>query len=140
MKVAAFTGSSGAGKTHLMTAVISHYAALGVRVAAIKHTHHPLNEEHRGDTARFREAAAEPVLLAGEREAVVFSSSPARRIAYRDPADLLRNAGGADVVFIEGFKDSEGWPRIEVRHDARPSVAAILLSLDEAWASAAPRA
>jgi molybdopterin-guanine dinucleotide biosynthesis protein B len=136
--VAAFTGASGAGKTTLICAVIAHYAARGVRVAAIKHTHHPLNHEHRGDTARFLDAGAERVLLAGEAEAVVFSTEPPYRVAYAAPADLLRNVSGAAIVFIEGFKHYDGWPRIEVRQEARPSVAAILLSLEDAWGRPAP--
>lgn len=133
MKVAAFTGASGAGKTFLLCGLIAHYRARGIRVAAIKHTHHPLNEDRRGDSARFERAGAEPVLLAGEAEAVVFRAGAISRIAYTAPADLLRNVDDAAVVFIEGFKHEGEWPRIEVPQEARPSVAAILLTLEQMW-------
>jgi molybdopterin-guanine dinucleotide biosynthesis protein MobB len=136
MKVAAFTGASGAGKTTLLCAAITQYAARGIRVAAIKHTHHPLNAERRGDTARLAAAGADPVLLAGDREAVVFRRDTAPwRINYAEPADLLRSVDGAEVVLVEGFKQYAGWPRIDVRQEGRPSVAAILLTLEEAWRS-----
>lgn len=136
--VAAFTGASGAGKTTLICAAISHYVSLGLPVATIKHTHHPLNHEYRGDTARFLAAGADPVLLAGEGEAVVFGGALPFRIAYSAPAELLRNAGAAAIVFIEGFKQYGSWPRIEVTEQARPSVAAILLSLEQAWGCPPP--
>jgi molybdopterin-guanine dinucleotide biosynthesis protein MobB len=131
--VAAFTGASGAGKTFLLCALIGHCRERGIRVAAIKHTHHPLNEERRGDSARLERAGAEPVLLAGDSEAVVFRAGSITRIAYVAAPDLLRNVDDAAVVLIEGFKRDGDWPRIEVRREARPSVAEILLSLERMW-------
>src|SRR5215212_9393425 len=64
MHVAAFIGASRSGKTTLIAELIGRYVAAGLRVGAIKHTHHALNEENRGDTALFRAAGAEPVILA----------------------------------------------------------------------------
>ena len=60
MKIAALTGYSGSGKTTLLVQLIQRFVAEGKRVGAIKHTHHHLNEENRGDTAKFRAAGAEP--------------------------------------------------------------------------------
>ena len=81
-------------------------------MAAIKHTHHALNEERRGDTARFLMAGAAPAILAGEQEAIIFDLNWSERVRYQSPFDLLHvmNAG---IVLIEGFKDFDGWPRIE---------------------------
>lgn len=105
----------------------------GERVAAIKHTHHPLNEENRGDTARFRAAGAEPVILAGDREAVVFESSGTRRIAYGGPADLLDELS-TTFVLVEGFKSFTGWPTINVDAARRPTVEEVMAILDRIWA------
>lgn len=110
MKVAAFTGFSGSGKTTLITALIHHLVAEGKRVGAIKHTHHPLNEEHRGDTGKFRDAGADPVMLANDHEAVVFASAGISRVHFSEPKELLQYFDH-DVVLIEGFKQIEGWPR-----------------------------
>jgi len=125
MRVAAITGWSGSGKTTLIVESIARLVAQGVRVAAIKHTHHPLNDRDEGDTARFRAAGARPVILAGDGEAVVFSENPTR-VVYNDPRDLLAHLNGAEVVLVEGFKSYNGWPRIEARESTVGDVLAIL--------------
>jgi len=111
VRIAAIVGESGSGKTTLVVGLIRHFAGRGERVAAIKHTHHPLNLERRGDTAAFEAAGADPVILAGNREAVVFTRADARTIVFDAPDDLLAYID-ADLVFVEGFKDFDGWPRI----------------------------
>src|SRR5258708_1457968 len=113
MHVAAVTGMSGSGKTTLVEALIRLYSGRGERVAAIKHTHHPLNLENRGDTARFLAAGATPVLLARDDEAVVWSAAnlpplPVRLTHGAGVAgtlridELLDHALYADVVLVEG--------------------------------------
>lgn len=109
MKVAAITGFSGSGKTTLIVRLIEHFVAQGMTVGAIKHTHHPLNDDDRGDTAKFRRAGANPVILAGDGEALI---DPATRIRYEDPGDLLAHFA-TDVVLIEGFKGRGPWPRFQ---------------------------
>lgn len=134
MKVAAITGFSGSGKTTLLVELVAHLVARGERVAAIKHTHHEVGEEARGDTARLRAAGADPVLLAGEGEAVVFSNDAPRRISFANPEELL-DAIDADLVLVEGFKGYDGWPRIELREAERRTPDDVLSILDKIWAS-----
>jgi molybdopterin-guanine dinucleotide biosynthesis protein B len=134
VKVAAVTGFSGSGKTTLITALICRYVREGRRVGAIKHTHHPLNEEDRGDTGRFRAAGADPVLLARTGEAVVFSSGGTRRVAYERPADLLQHLD-VDIVLVEGFKELGEWPKVSISADARPTVEELAENLDRIWRS-----
>ena len=102
MKVAAITGYSGSGKTTLIAALIRRYVAEGKRVGAIKHTHHVLNEENKGDTAKFRAAGAEPVILAGTGAAVIFLALGTLRVTYDHPRDLLLHFD-TDIVLVEGF-------------------------------------
>jgi molybdopterin-guanine dinucleotide biosynthesis protein B len=129
VKVAAITGDSGAGKSTLITRLIQHYLANGQRVGCIKHTHHPLNDEDRGDTGRFRAAGAEPVLLARDGEAVVFDGRDTRRVVYATPSDLLSHFD-TDVVLIEGFKDSADFPSLHISADRRPTLEEALAALD----------
>lgn len=133
MNVVAFAGLSGSGKTTAIAALVEHFVARGKRVGVIKHTHHQINEQHRGDTAEFRRAGAEPVVLAGDREAVVFANSGTRRIRYDEPQQLLSQFDNNDVVFIEGFKSVRAWRRIELTSDQRRTTQELLAILDRIW-------
>lgn len=113
MRVMAIIGASRSGKTTAIAELIRACVARGERVGAIKHTHHPLNEEDRGDTNTFRNAGAEPVILAGEGEAVVFRGATTERVSFGKPPDLLAQFD-ADVVFVEGWKQVDDWPRFTV--------------------------
>ena len=132
MKIAALVGYSGSGKTTRVAQLIAHYVQSGLRVGAIKHTHHTLNEENRGDTARFREAGAEPVMLAGANEAVIFRNEGTTRVAFKDPRELTRHFD-CDVLLIEGFKELDAWPRVTISAEARPTLDELVSYLDRIW-------
>lgn len=117
MRVLAIIGASRSGKTTRIAELIREAVARGERVGAIKHTHHPLNEEDRGDTRIFREAGAEPVILAGDGKAVVFRGSTTQRITFGKPRELLEHFD-VDVVYIEGFKQADDWPRLQLESSA----------------------
>jgi molybdopterin-guanine dinucleotide biosynthesis adapter protein len=103
MEIVHERGPSGSGKTTRLVELIRSAVAQGRTVGAIKHTHHELNDENRGDTAAFLKAGAKPVILAGDGEAVVFDGAP-RRVAYSSLADLIAMVS-VDLVVIEGFKN-----------------------------------
>lgn len=130
--VGALVGRSGSGKSTAIVALIGHFRGRGFTVGAIKHTHHPLNEEHRGDTGRFRDAGADPVVLARGDEAVIFSSSGTRRVRFSSPEDLLQHFQ-TDIVLVEGFKEEGEWARIRIDPENRRSVAELAAMLEEAW-------
>lgn len=115
-KILAFAGPSGSGKTTAIETLIRHCLAAGRSVGAIKHTHHPINSERRGDTLRFLEAGADPVILAGDGRAAVFSSRSAdvELIDFTSP-DVLAARFTTDVVLVEGFKGVSSWPVIALR-------------------------
>lgn len=132
VNVVAFVGESGSGKTTAIAALIRHFVSGGESVSVIKHTHHAINDEDRGDTAEFRRCGAEPVILAGAGEAVLFAGGETRRIRFARAQDLLLHLP-AGIVFVEGFKSIEAWPRIELnRHEWR-STAELLSILDRIW-------
>jgi molybdopterin-guanine dinucleotide biosynthesis protein B len=135
MRIAAITGFSGAGKTTLIVALIRRYLDAGQRVAAIKHTHHKLNAEHRGDTALFLDAGAEPVIFAGNGRAVIFRrDAEPEWISYASPDELAAIAS-ADIVLVEGFRSHAAWPQISIDAEQRPSVDELAGKLDRIWRS-----
>ena len=135
MKIAAITGFSGAGKTTLIVALIRRFVAAGERVGTIKHTHHVLNEEHRGDTGKFLDAGAEPVVFAGKGEAVVFRHNGTARVPYGDERELLQFFGDGDIVLVEGFKSSDAWPKVELSSERRLDAEEAAAILDRIWRS-----
>ena len=105
MEVVHIGGASGTGKTTRLVELIRKAVAEGRSVGAIKHTHHPLNQENRGDTARFLAAGARTAILAGDGEAVIFGETSVERVAYSEMADLLALLT-TDLVVVEGFKNA----------------------------------
>jgi molybdopterin-guanine dinucleotide biosynthesis protein B len=119
--VFALVGNSGSGKTTLIAALIRRYVEEGRRVGAIKHTHHELNDADRGDTRLFREAGADPVVLASDREAVVFEGDQRKRVPFANLGELL-GLFHTDFVIVEGFKSLHSWPAIEIETSNRPTL------------------
>jgi molybdopterin-guanine dinucleotide biosynthesis adapter protein len=132
VNVVAFVGESGSGKTTAIAGLIRHFTANGQTVAVIKHTHHAINDDNRGDTAEFRRCGADPVILAGDGEAVVFRGTETRRVRFQRAQDLLAQLN-TETVFIEGFKSVHDWPRIELDSVERRSTTELLAILDRIW-------
>ncbi|MBF0624553.1 MAG: molybdopterin-guanine dinucleotide biosynthesis protein B [Magnetococcales bacterium] len=111
-----FAAPSGTGKTTLMEAVIAELTARGVRVAALKHGHHPVDPDVPGkDTHRFRQAGAATVLFA----------CPQRWFMVRELADqeeptvteLAVHLQGHDLILVEGYKN-DAHPKIALHRRA----------------------
>jgi len=121
--VLAVTGWSNSGKTTLIVELIAYCVAHGERVAAIKHTHHEINDRNEGDTARFLAAGASIVILTNDDEAILWRTG-----ASPVPIPPWTGEGAyppldADVILIEGFKSRHGWPRIEAPADLTEAIA-----------------
>ncbi len=112
MRAVGFGGRSGSGKTHLIVRLIDHFAARGMRVATVKHTHHHNFEldQPGKDSWQHREAGAvETLLLSDERYAILGQQTEPWNLA-----SIQRRMQTSDLLLIEGFSALAGVPRIEV--------------------------
>lgn len=120
MRIFSVVGHKNTGKTTLLVAMAREYRRQGKRVMTIKHASHPADADRKGtDTWRhFHEGDAERVLIASPDLRVIFE----RRQDFEGPEALARQYfAGADIVLVEGFKQSD-IPRVEVyRTDCAPA-------------------
>ncbi|HJW55528.1 MAG TPA: molybdopterin-guanine dinucleotide biosynthesis protein B [Burkholderiaceae bacterium] len=116
-RILGIVGWSGSGKTTLLEYLLSQLAATGLRVNAIKHSHHDLIlEPAHKDSARLRAAGAVEVLLASPyRFALMHELHNAPEPSLHEH---LARLAPADLTLVEGYK-WEPIPKIEVH---RPSV------------------
>ncbi|MBF0162518.1 MAG: molybdopterin-guanine dinucleotide biosynthesis protein B [Magnetococcales bacterium] len=127
-----FAAASGSGKTTLMVAVIHHLHQQGLRVAAIKHGHHPADPDLPGkDTYRFRQAGAATVLFSSQQR--WFMIQDLHDHAEPTLEEQVRHLHGHDLILVEGYKN-EHHPKIVVHrlasqqpslHEALTQVVAI---------------
>ncbi|MEO5339992.1 MAG: molybdopterin-guanine dinucleotide biosynthesis protein B [Magnetococcus sp. MYC-9] len=102
--VLGFAASSGSGKTTLMVGVIRQLRQAGLRVAAIKHGHHPANPDQPGkDSHRFRQAGAATVLFATQGGWFLIQDLPDRQELTLE--EQLYHLRGHDLVLVEGYKN-----------------------------------
>ncbi len=114
--VLAVVGWSGSGKTTLLETLLPLLQARGLRVNAIKHSHHDIElEPAHKDSARLRRAGAQDVLLASPfRQVLVqeWRGAPEATLAQQ-----LAAMRAADLTLIEGFKQLP-LPKLEVHRPA----------------------
>lgn len=110
LPILAITGPSGSGKTTLIERLIMALRGRGLRVGAIKRSHHHIDVDREGkDSHRFRGAGANPVALSGGG----FFFFTEKTDGPFDPAMIsVWFAGKVDIVIMEGFK-GEAVPRFQ---------------------------
>lgn len=129
-----FVGRSGSGKTTLASAVLRILAGRGWRVAALKDAHHQIDLDTPGkDTWTYREAGATRVILRTPERWAVMAETPAEPASIDD---LLREAGDADFILVEGFKREGRFPKIEVRRSAAASAPPLIREIGQVIAVA----
>lgn len=117
MKVFGIAGTSGSGKTTLTEALIRRFTEDGVRVAAVKHTHHGFDLDTPGkDSYRMREAGSTDVVLVSESRLVLMREY--RAAPEPELPDVLALLSPCDLVLVEGYKRS-AVPKLEVYRPSR---------------------
>ncbi|MCE9636254.1 MAG: molybdopterin-guanine dinucleotide biosynthesis protein MobB [Planctomycetes bacterium] len=120
--------ASGAGKTTLLESLIPRLIAGGLRVAAVKRTHHDVELDVPGkDSNRLRRAGASPVILRGPTTTTVIAQSvgvgsgSAGGVGGGVTGDDIHSLvaalsafGPLDLVLVEGGRDLPRHARIEV--------------------------
>lgn len=107
-----FIGFSGAGKTTLVEQVLAILVARGVRVSAIKSSHHNTDVDRPGkDSYRYRTAGATEVMLVGPERWALMSETPENSL---DLQSALSRMTKVDIVLVEGYKSDASIPRIAV--------------------------
>ncbi len=127
----AFVACSGTGKTTLLERLIPLLRRRGLRLAALKHTHHPFDVDQPGkDSYRLRSAGAYQVLLASPRRWALMTECN-DDAAEPDLAELLQvlDHRHLDLILLEGFKH-ERIPKIELH---RPALGKALLYPSDPW-------
>jgi molybdopterin-guanine dinucleotide biosynthesis protein MobB len=114
-----FIGESGSGKTTLISALITILKGYGLRVTAIKHSHHRFDVDHPGkDSHTLRQSGANQVLVASKRRWALMVEN---EINQPEPMldELLRYIApkSADIIIVEGFKH-EAFPKLLVHRQA----------------------
>lgn len=106
--VVAVSGVKNSGKTTLITAMLPHLTAAGLKVATVKHDGHTFLADPEGtDTGKHMAAGAwGTAIFDGEKYKVV------RQDAVDEQA-LISRFSDADLVLLEGFKHS-AWPKLEL--------------------------
>jgi molybdopterin-guanine dinucleotide biosynthesis protein B len=117
VKVIAFCGPSGVGKTTLIEGVLRSLRARGLRVSVIKHAHKGFDIDQPGkDSWRHREAGAFEVLVASDRRLAKLREFEVQGqpTIHALIAELL----DCDWVLAEGFKTADV-PKVEVWRAAK---------------------
>jgi molybdopterin-guanine dinucleotide biosynthesis protein MobB len=112
MKIIAIVGSSGSGKTRLITRLIPELRRLGIAVAVIKHCGHgfDLGGETK-DSSQYLAAGAPDIGLVGPNDrALIHRGGPVESIAGLAKVWFP----GVDLVIVEGGKSESGLMKIEV--------------------------
>jgi molybdopterin-guanine dinucleotide biosynthesis protein B len=119
-RAVAVVGFANSGKTELICRLLPLLAARGLRIAVLKHSHHPdLNQVDRGkDTWRYRQAGAHSVALAAPGLVQVTRRFPGEPPL---PQVLAMLAAEADLIVVEGYKTGP-LPKVAVLRPAEREV------------------
>lgn len=107
-------GRKNSGKTTLLVQLIEHLTGRGVRVGAVKHTHHHHELDVPGkDSHRHREAGAAVVAILAPRMTAVFRPHAEEQASAARFTAVEAAFADCDVVLVEGWSTAEA-PKIEV--------------------------
>jgi molybdopterin-guanine dinucleotide biosynthesis protein MobB len=103
-KAIAIVGPSNSGKTELICRLLEWFAAQGLKVAVLKHSHKLHLGDEDKDTGRYRQAGGRLVALAAPGLLQI-----TRSVLAEPPlaAILAELAPAADLILVEGYKTSD---------------------------------
>jgi molybdopterin-guanine dinucleotide biosynthesis protein B len=105
---------SGTGKTSLIERLIPALIARGLRVGAIKRSHHDFEIDRPGkDSDRMRRAGARQVLLASAHRSALITEGDGRTEPQLPALLLQLDPNTLDLVLVEGFR-RDPIPKLEV--------------------------
>ena len=121
--VIGFAGRANSGKTTLIEKIVSAFTEQKLRVAVIKHVHHPFDFDVPGkDTYRHKKAGAASVILASSGQLAMVKDAP-HEFSLEEIISCY--VSDADLIIVEGFKCAP-IPKIEVytHHSGEPPLCA----------------
>ena len=105
-------GWKNSGKTFVAQKLIHHFSKLNFKVASIKHAHHNFQIDQPGTDSFFhRQAGAQQIIISSSKRWAKIVEI--RNESEKKLDDLLNEVDSADIVIIEGFKNSPH-PKIEI--------------------------
>ena len=106
------TGWKNSGKTTLVTSLVTHFVAKGLRVSTIKHAHKSFDVDHEGtDSFLHRKAGAHEVAIASpKRWALMHEATSAGAAPTLET--MIARLSPCDLILVEGYK-SNPIPKIE---------------------------
>ena len=119
----AVSGVKNSGKTTLITKLLPVLIGRGLKVATIKHDGHDFQTDVPGtDTfAHFQAGAYGTVVFSDHKFMVVKKQPEEARAEQMTPEQLASWFPEADLILLEGFKDS-GYSKVELIRGANSSV------------------
>lgn len=120
---------SGSGKTTLLTQVIRLLAAMNLRIAVIKHSHHDFSIDQPGkDSYELHHAGAAQTLLTSRYRSALITENRSQHEPKLDDALRRLNLAQLDLVVVEGFRHTANLKKIECH---RPALGKPLLFPDD---------
>lgn len=102
-------GVKNSGKTRLITKLIPKFTSLGYKVATIKHDGHDFDADVEGtDSYKHKQAGAYGTAVFSKNKFMVVKEQK-----ETDESELIKLFPEADIIFLEGFKNSN-YPKIEI--------------------------
>lgn len=108
-KIIAVCGVKNSGKTTLLTRIVAELMKQGLKIAVIKRDGHDFTCDIPGtDSYRIKQAGAYGTAVFSDSRIFIHKTG-----TQENEKDLIRVFPEADIIFIEGLKES-AYPKIEV--------------------------
>lgn len=115
--VIAISGCKNSGKTTLITKLIPRFCEKGYKVATIKHDGHDFQGDKVGtDTYKHKNAGAYGTAIFSNNKFMVIKEEKSVDETY-----FINLFPEADVIFLEGFKNSN-YPKLEIVRKGNSSI------------------